>query len=259
MGGVLIKSIDLHPCAIAGCRSAIAAAVLALIARRMHFPRSPAALGTAICVTATVFLYVASTKLTTAANAILLQYTAPVYVAILSSRVLGEKVRRFDWLALALVAVGMGVFFLETVSPAHALGNALALASGLSFAGIAICLRLQKGQSTMDSLVLGHAMTAAIGLPFFLVGPAPSLRDAGLLLILGVVQLGIPYWLFSMAIRRASALEATLIPVLEPILNPIWVALAMAERPSGYAYAGGAIVIGSIVLHGWLRLRLERS
>ena len=263
LGGVLIKSIQLHPLAIAGGRSAIAAVVLWIASPRFRFSWTRAQFIAAIAFAATTLLFVTSTKLTTAANAILLQYTAPVYVAIFSGPLLNEKVRRADWACLAAVAAGMAVFFMESASADRALGNWLAAASGVSFAGIALALRAQKGVSTLESLFFGHCAVAAAGCPFFLFTPPgahPALfRDGALMLALGVFQLGIPYALYGRAIRSVTALEATLIPAMEPVLNPVWVAIFTAEFPSPHAIVGGGIVIASVVGHSALTLKSKPS
>jgi drug/metabolite transporter (DMT)-like permease len=258
-GGVLIKSVPLHPLAIAGIRSAISALVVAIAARRFHFIWTRAQIGAAVCFALTVLAFVAATKLTTAANAILLQYTAPVYVALLSGPLLSEKITRTDIKALIAVMLGMVIFFLEKISPESFLGNGIALASGFSFAGLALCLRMQNGESIFESIFLGHLLTAAVGIPFLAAGPQPSLKDSLLLLILGIFQLGIPYVLYGLAVRKVSALEASMIPVIEPILNPLWVALYTGEIPSVYSFIGGSLVIGAVLWHSFKKLKLNSA
>ncbi len=257
-GGLLIKSIHLHPLAIAGGRSGIAAVVMWIAAKRLRFLFSKAQWAASLCMAATVILFVTATKLTTAANAILLQYTAPIYVALLSGPLLGEKVRARDWITLFFVMCGMVLFFIEDVSGAQLWGNLVAFASGISFAGIAVFMRMQKGVSTLESLWIGHMLAAVIGLPFLLSGPMPGHTDLALLLALGVFQIGIPYVFYGIAIRHVSALEATLVPVIEPILNPIWVALFFGERPTKYAMAGGMIVISAVLIHSLIAARSKR-
>ena len=257
LGGLLIKSIDLHPLAIAGFRSLIAAPVLWAACRRPQFIFTKAQWGAAIFLVITVILFVSSTKLTTAANSILLQYTAPLYVALLSGPVLRERISKWDWLSLFAVLAGMVLFFVDKVSSDHMLGNILALISGVSYGGIVICLRLQKGKSTIESLLLGHLLTAAVGLPFLFMGSMPSQADVGRILILGVVQLGIPYALYAIAIPHVTALESTLITMIEPILNPIWVVLFFGERPSKNALIGGCVVLAAIMVHSFLKRRFK--
>jgi drug/metabolite transporter (DMT)-like permease len=249
MGGILVKSTNLHPIAIAGSRSFIACFVLLLVLKKPRFIWTKAQWGAAVCYCLTVIGFVSATKLTTAASAILLQYTAPVYVALLSGPILKERIVARDWIALSLIFAGLIAFFSESLSPDHMLGNLIALASGVSFAGIAIFLKLQNGKSTLESLLLGNALTAAIGIPFLLAGSLPTSSDISMLLALGILQLGLPYAIYGIAIRHVTALEATLVPVLEPILNPLWVAIFYAEIPGTHALIGGAIVVGAVIWH----------
>lgn len=259
MGGLLIKSVGLHPLAIAGLRSLIGGITLALYQRKFKFTWTKAQWGAAVSFALTVCLFVAATKLTTAANAIFLQYTAPIYVALFSVPILKEKVTRLDWAVLVVIILGMLVFFGEKVSVEHTLGNIIAILSGVAFAGIAICLRLQKGESTFESILLGHGLTALVGIPFLLMGPWPTLSDALTIGVLGVLQLGIPYIFYGMAITHVTALEATLIPVIEPILNPIWVSIFRHEQPSPYALVGGGIVLSAVLVHSVVRSQTKRS
>lgn len=255
IGGVLIKSVELHPLAIAGIRGFIAAGVLALFTRKFEFVWTKAQIFAAVSFAYTTLSFVAATKMTTAANAILLQFTAPIYVALLSGPLLGEKTTRRDVIALAVVLCGMTLFFIEKLSGEHFWGNVIALTSGFSFAGIALGLRMQKGKSTLESLLLGHGLTALIGIPFLMFSPEPTVKDLSILGILGVVQLGIPYILYGIAVRHVTALEASMVPVIEPILNPVWVALVMHEVPSKYSILGGAVVIAAVMWHTAMSVR----
>lgn len=256
MGGLLIKAIALHPLAIASFRSLIAAPVLWMACeRRPKFLNNKVQWFGAICLVGTVMLFVASTKLTTAANSILLQYTAPLYVALLSGPILGERIQKWDLVSLVAIFCGMILFFFDKMSADHLLGNILAAISGISYAGIVICLRLQKGRSTIETLLLGHLLTAACGLPFLLMGALPTTEDVLRILILGVFQLGIPYVLYALAISHVTALESTLVTMIEPVLNPLWVALFLGERPTGNALIGGIIVLLAVLAHTFLKRR----
>lgn len=254
-GGVLIKSIPLHPMAIAGVRSAIAALVLSFIAGRFTFVWTRTQIAASLFFAYSICSFVVATKLTTAANAILLQFTAPIYVALLSGPILNEKITRRDIIALVVMLCGMVVFFLEKISPQYFWGNVVALTSGISFAGMAVCLKRQKSVSIFESLFIGHIVAAIIGIPFLLAGPWPTLQDMGILFVLGVVQLGIPYALYGIAIRYVTALEVSLVPGIEPILNPTWVAIFMGEIPSRFSFVGGSIVIGAVLWHSLGTLR----
>jgi drug/metabolite transporter (DMT)-like permease len=204
----------------------------------------------------TVTLFVVANKLTTAANAILLQYTAPVYVALFGAWFLGERPRRADWLTLAVVLGGMVLFFLEDLTAENLWGNVAALGSGMGFAWMALFLRKQKEGSTSESVILGNLLAALIGLPFIVSAP-PHPGDVLELLLLGVVQVGLPYALFARAIRGVTALESMLIPTVEPVLNPLWVLLLIGEVPGPLPLIGGAVILGAVTLRGLLPV-LER-
>jgi drug/metabolite transporter (DMT)-like permease len=258
MGGVFIKSVDWNPLAIAGARSAIAAVFLALALGRPRIRLSWPLIGAAVSTAATMLLFVSATRLTTAANAVVLQYLAPIHVALLAPRFLGEPTRRSDWAALALAVVGMTLFFWDDVSPDGQLGILLALASSLTFAGIPLCLRKlgDRGGQT-EAVLLGNAILAVGCLPFYFQGPPPDMAGVGGLLALGIVQTGLAYFIYTKAIRHVRALEGMLIPVIEPIFNPVWVFLFIGEKPSGMAMIGGLIVLGAATMQGVLAARCK--
>jgi drug/metabolite transporter (DMT)-like permease len=189
--------------------------------------------------------------MTTAANAILLQYTAPIYVALLGAWLLKEKTKPRDWVAIALTLGGMALFFMEGLDMSGLLGNVFSLLSGVSFAFFAVFMRMQKDGSPLESVLLGNLLTAVIGLPFLFSG-VPHRTGWLSLVLLGVFQLGLPYIFYAKAVKRLTALEVILIPVLEPILNPVWVFLMIGEVPGTLALVGGAIVL--IVITAWCLL-----
>ena len=257
--GVLIKAIRWNPMAIAGTRSAITAAVLLAFVRRRNFTWSAAQLGGAVAYAGTVVLFVVATKLTTAHNAILLQYTAPIHIALFGPWFLNERAHWFDWLVIALLLGGMVLFFLDKLAATGTWGNLLAIASGVSFGWMTLFLRKQKAASPLESIFLGNVLAAAVCCPF-IFGSMP--RAGGsvalgwvVLACLGAFQLGVPAVLYSIAIKRVTALEAMLIPAAEAILNPIWVACFHPERPGRWALAGGAIVLGAVVARAILTAR----
>jgi drug/metabolite transporter (DMT)-like permease len=245
LGGLLIKSITWNPLAIAGMRSLIAAALMFAYRRKFTFTWSIAQIGGAVAYAATVILFVSANKLTTAANAILIQYTAPIYVALFGSWFLGEKTEFSDWLTIGVTLGGMALFFLDHLTAGGFWGNILALFSGVAFAGLALFLRKQKDGSTIESLFLGNILTAIIGFPFMLQS-APSGAGWLGLILLGVFQLGLSYILYAEAIKHVTALEAILIPIIEPILNPIWVFLLLDETPGKWALVGGGVVLVAV-------------
>ena len=263
LGGALIKWISWNAMAISGMRSAIAAPLMLTIVRRHHLTFSSDQIWGAICYAGTVIFFVAATRMTTAANAILLQYTAPVYVALFSSMLLGERVSRFDWLIIWAALSGMVLFFMDHLTADGMVGNGLAILSGMFFAGVALFLRKQKEGYPLGSIFLGNVLTALIGLPF-MFSEMPDASSWVALVLLGTVQLGLSYILYSYAIRMVSALDAIMLPIIEPILNPIWVLLVIGEKPGPWAIVGGVVVILSVTMQSLgvgqiLRSRLLRS
>ena len=253
-GGVLIKLIEWNPLAIAGMRSAIAALLIIAVIRKPRFDFSLAQIGGAISFSATVICFVTATKLTTAANAILLQYTAPVYTALFAWRFLGERTSWIDWASIAVVFGGVVLFFLDDLSKGGYAGNILALVAGVAHAWLGLFLRKQKSGSPTESLLLGNMLTALVGLPF-MFGVRLSVLDWTGLSMLGIFQLGISYVLYAYAIRRVRALDAMLIFMIEPILSPIWVFLIVGESPGPWALAGGCIVVAAVTIRSICALK----
>jgi drug/metabolite transporter (DMT)-like permease len=251
LGGVLIKSVTWNPLAIAGMRSGIAALVFLCYLRRPRFTFSPTQIGGAVAYAGTVVLFVVANKLTTAANAIVLQYSAPIYVILLSKPLLHEPPKGRDFLAVGAVFAGMTLFFLGRLEWGSLLGNLAAIGSGVTFALLAIFLRLERNGSPFEAVLLGNVLAAAIGLPF-MRGGFPEAQGILFLLILGVFQIGVAYLFYVEAVKTVTAFEACFIPIIEPILNPVWVFLFLGEAPGRWALLGGGIILLSVV---WWSLR----
>ncbi len=249
-GGLAIKLVDWNPMAITGVRSALAAATLAVLFRgRLKFGFSLVQLGAAVGYAGLLITNVAATKLTTSANAILLAYTAPVYVALLAPWFLREKTRRSDWIFIAVTVAGMTLFFMDKLTPSGLWGNLIAIGTGLSYALFTLCMRAQKSSSPVESVIMGHLLTALCGLPFMFEAMPGAEGWLGLA-YLGILQQGVSLALYSWAIKRLGALEAILVMTLEPIFNPVWVALGYGEMPGAWAMIGGAVVLGAVTLRG---------
>lgn len=260
LAGVLFKHVEWPGLAAGGGRGLIAALFLLAISwRSLRFTWSPLQLAAAVAYAACTILFTLANKLTTAANAILLQYTAPVWIALLGAWFLGERATCADWLTIAAVFGGLALFFYEGLQLNSVPGLLVALVSGVAFAVMTLLMRKQKDTSALESIILGNLIGFAIGLPA--LWSAPPLPATGwvALGLLGVVQLGLAYFFYAKAIRHVTALEAVLIPVLEPLLNPLWVLLAVGEKPSAYAMAGGALVLGAVTLRAFAGLRAMRA
>ena len=247
LAGVLFKLVDWPPLAAAGGRGLVSALFLiAVTGRRLRFTWSPLQLGTALVYAGCTTLFAIANKMTTAANAILLQYTAPVWIALFGAWLLNERATRADWLTIAASFAGMALFLYEGLQLNNLAGILVALASGIFFAAMIMLLRKQKDGSPIESIILGNLLGFVISLPVMWTAGVPPTGSIVALVVLGVVQLGIPYLLYARAIPHVTALEAVLLPVIEPILNPVWVMLFIGERPSPLSLLGGVIVVGAV-------------
>ena len=279
-GGVGVKVAVAQPLVIAGLRSAFAltfmAIVLGVMLRRdgggagvvTTLLRRPLVWAAAASYALMVVCFVLAARRTTAANAIFIQYTGPVYVALLGGPLLGERVSRRDLGVVAACLVGMGLTFGGELGGGRAEGNALAVLSSFGFAGLPLLLRLDQKKllATKDdaaarvaahaplvAMSLGNAVAAAVALPAILahpVGGETAPRTYLVLVALGVLQIGLPYVLYASAVRRLRALESSLLATIEPVLSPVWVVLATGERPSALAMAGGAIIVLAVAAQG---------
>jgi drug/metabolite transporter (DMT)-like permease len=252
--GLFIKLIDWHPVVIAGSRSFLAVFFL-LAARMISRPRKGAAAGRnrhiiagGLAYAATMLSFVIANKLTASANAILLQYTAPIWASILGWLLIREKPRWEHWGALALVMEGLALFFREGLAGGAFLGDSIALLSGLFFGANSVFLRMQKDGNPADSLLLAHIVCAAVSVPFVFIHP-PALNPAGIaaIVFMGIIQIGLASLLFSFGIKRVRALEAMLIAMIEPVLNPLWVLAITGEKPSASALLGGSVIIAAVL------------
>ena len=208
--------------------------------------------------TITVVLFVVATKLTTAANAIFLQYTAPIYIALLSPWLLRERVSRLDWILIGVAFGGIALFFCDGLSLAGVWGVVAALASGFSYAWLTMLMRREKSASPEAAVFIGNLMTVLVAAPA-MWAPVNLGHNWPWLLALGVVQLTIPYLLYARAIRHVRALDASIVSMIEPILNPIWVMFAVGEHPAQWSIVGGCIVLGTSLLRSILASRESES
>ncbi len=253
-GGILIKLVSWDPFAIAGTRSLIAFLTMFILLGKPKFTFSFDQVMTAVSYSATMILFVLANKMTTAANAILLQYTEPIFIVILGKWLLpGEKTGIADWLVIAGVLGGMFLFFMDGISFAANFGNVLAVLSGVTFGLTAIFGRRQKDVRGSDSFMLAHLITFAVAIPFIAMAGVPSGSSLLGLGLLGVFQIGIPSILYARGLAGVPAISASFITMLEPVLNPVWVALFLREYPSPRAIAGGVIILACVTLRTVLK------
>jgi drug/metabolite transporter (DMT)-like permease len=245
IAGLFIKEIDWNPIAIAGIRSLIASIVIFFYLKQpkihLSFPQIAASVANA----ATMLLFVSANKTTTAANAILLQYFAPVLTVFIGAILLKERARAEHFAALPLVAAGMILMFFDELSSGKLFGNVLAIMSAITFSFYFVFMRMQKDGSPLESILLSHWLTAGICIiiSIFLPVPQITLKSLGAIAVLGIVQIGLSAILFSVAIKRISAVQANLIAVIEPVFNPVLVFLAIGESPGTNTLIGGGIIV----------------
>ena len=243
-GGVGIKALADPPLKVAFYRSAFAAAALFLILRPRVRRWSPAFLAALATYAACLISFVVATKWTTAANAIFLQYAGVVWVLLLSPVVVGEPLRASDAATVAVALGGMALFFVGRFGPGG-LGDLMALASSFFFAGLVLSLK-REGEGAEAAVTWGNVLAVLALFPFVFRDLSLSSASAAILAFLGVVQLACAYVLFVRGLKHVTATQASLIGMVEPVANPIWVFLFVGERPSVFALAGGAVVLGAI-------------
>lgn len=245
--GVLIKTMDWQPIAILSARSLFASLVFLFYLRRLPTRFNRWQLLAAGASTLTQFLFITSLQLTTAANAIFLQYTAPIYVVLLGYWLLREKPSRTDYVSMAIIFLGLLFFFGDQLSTDGLYGNLLAIVSGVTSAVMMVSFRAQKDGAPEESFLLGSLVTAIIGVPFMLQ-ETWTVNNALVIAFLGIFQIGLAFIFFTKAIKHIPALEANLVGTLEVILNPVWVFLFLGESMGIYALIGGLIVLGGVIL-----------
>ena len=262
-GGLFIKATHLSPLEVSFGRSFLAAITIIIFTHSEGFGLNRISAITSVLYAALLILFVVATKLTTAANAIFLQYTAPVYVLILEPIFYKEKFRARDFVTVAACVAGMSLFFVGKLRPQDVSGNLFALASGLCFALFFLLLRHSKARQVnrAASAIYGNLIVVVLCAPAFFgaMRGGISPEDYARLAYLGIVQIGFAYLLFTLAMARGlRSLDAGIIGYVEPVLNPIWVFLFLGERPSGWAIIGGAIIITSVIVHMLLEARAKR-
>ena len=262
LGGVFIKITDAHPLVISCVRSFTATlCMLAYLKGKPRFVFTRAQCIGALCFAATVTSFVLANKLTTSANAILLQYSSPIFTALLGWLVMREALHWYDYISMAGVSVGLVFLFSGSIGFGSLAGNIIAVFSGLFFGSFMVCIKLHKTGSQIETIILGNILAVIIGIPFLFIYPF-ELSAMLPVVFLGAFQIALPYILFAIASERASTLDLALIPIIEPLLNPVWVFLVTGEQPAALTYVGGAILLGVISLRSIIMLnanRLRRS
>ena len=266
-GGAAIKMSVLTSWQVACLRSGIATLVLAVAWPLGRTGWTRRTLVVAITYATCVVSFVSATKLTTAANAIYIQSTAPLYILLAAPLVLREPIRRHDYAIVALIAAGLLAFFVSADAPQASApnplaGNGLAVLSGLSYAGMLIGFRWMQtpgpGQADPATVIVaGNLLAALVCAPLAWPLPAMGVIDWSVVGFLGVVQIGIAYVLVTRGVKHVSAFESSLILLLEPALNPVWTWATLGETPSALAVLGGLLILSATVAKSWLDMRVR--
>lgn len=251
LGGIFIKLISWNPFLIAGVRSGISGSIMALYmaATHMRFKLNRYSLLAGMGLGCSATLFTIANKLTTAANAIVLQYTAPIFILLISAVFFKEKMQKQDILVVCITMGGMVLFFLDQLSPGNLLGNILGILAGVTLGQMFVMVGRggDDDATRMSGILIAHMITLMIGVP---VGLPQTEEVAAIeilyVIILGVFQLGIPYVLYGIASRDCPPLACSLIGMLEPLLNPVWVAIFIGEVPGPFALAGAVIIIATV-------------
>ncbi|HEU4828268.1 MAG TPA: DMT family transporter [Gemmatimonadales bacterium] len=267
-GGAAIKATTLTAWQVAGFRSGVAALALFLLLPESRRGWSWRTLLVGIAYAATLMLFVVANKLTTSANTIFLQSTSPLYILILSPLLLREPIRARDVVFMGAVGLGLALFFVEreaplATAPDPVLGNMLAAVSGITWAFTVIGLRWlgthgEQG-TAFPAMVSGNLTVLLVALPLALPVVSSTPTDWVVIAFLGLFQIGFAYMMLARGIRHVSALEASVLLLVEPALNPLWSWIVHAEAPSAWALAGAAVIFGATTLRTWYESRLAAA
>jgi drug/metabolite transporter (DMT)-like permease len=246
--GLLIKLLPWNPMAIASLRSLFAVLTMLIYMRKKIIINKRTVFG-ALPLTIGMCLFIMANKLTTAANAIMLEYTSPVLTLVISAILTHSRIKKREILVVTIAMVGIALFFVEKASAGGMLGNILALVAGMSYA-VMYYFNATYGKEAMHSMVLGHIFCFLIGLPFVFTEQLQiTWVSAGTIVLMGVFQLGIPSILFASLMKHTTPFKGVIITMIEPLINPVWVLIFAGEVPSVLAVIGGLIVIAAIVIN----------
>lgn len=262
-GGLFIKLTSLDAYQVTFFRSLLAGITVLLITRKAGIRIDAFGIMCTVIYATLLFLFVWATKQTTAANAIFLQYTAPIYILILAPFLIGEKFRFADLATVALCLAGMSLFFVGDLSIGDYQGNLAALGSGV-FLGLYIMLLKHPRAEAMNpviTVIYGNFLLALLTLPSGITAlPVMTITDIAAVTFLGIFQIGIAYILFIKGVKGGTRpLDASIIGFIEPLLNPVWVFLFVGERPSNWALLGGTIIIATVAIHTLIQYRRKSS
>lgn len=261
IGGLFIKLLPQDAFTILFYRSLYAGLIFILIFGKKLFIFNKLSIISSMFYAPLLIAFVTSTKLTTAANAIFLQYTAPAFVLLLEPYFLRTKLKRINIFTVIVCFIGMALFFVDQLStPDNWLGIWLALLSGLILTGLLITQKMNKAEYQPGAVFLGNILVCLVTLPWFFDAPLPTMSENSYLMILGFGQLGLGFALFLYGQKHLPAIESSLIAMLEPILNPVWVFIGYGEYPGNWAVLGGIVIIAALVFRlYWIEIREKQN
>ena len=251
IAGIFMKLIPWNGFAMAGMRSLIAGLTFAvyMVITRRRFIINTKTLLSGVLTGCVYTCFAVSNKLTTAANAIVLQFTSPVFIVIFSAIIFRQRIKKNDMYVVIATLIGIALFFFDQLKPGYILGNFVAIAAGMFMAGMFMAVGNLEGDARFSAIFIGQMFTFLVGLPFIITTkPEFTLTATLSIIILGVFQLGISYILYVHASKYCPPLACCLLGALEPLLNPVWVFLFDGERPGIFALVGAVIVVVSITV-----------
>ena len=250
LGGLFFQFIPWNALSIIGLRALFAAIVFAIFRKSVKLKLTKGNILAAMFLSATTMLFVFANQLTTAAAAVMLQFTSPIFILLIQFAFYKKKPRISEILAVIMAILGMLLFFADELDEGHLLGNILAIISGLTFACIFVCNQ-RKDTQPEQSVMLGFLINAVLWTPFALFDSniTAAIVPWVFIIAMGAVQVGLAYVFFTIGIKHTPALLASLIVALEPVLNPIWVAMFTPERPGRFAILGGIVIVTTVVAY----------
>jgi len=251
-GGLFIKLISLSAMELSFFRCSIAAVTFAVIFKKRILLFNKLSIINSIFYAVVLITFVIATKTTTAANAIFLQATAPIYVLIFEPLFNKSRYERINIITVGVCILGMILFFVGKLEPGHLEGNFVALISGITFAALFLGMKQNAPQYQQSSIFWGNILVAMICIPFLLSMEAISISDLWMVSFLGVFQIAVAYAFFASGLKRILAVEASIISMVEPVFNPVWVFLGYGEVPTLTAIIGGLIILGAIIVRSFI-------
>lgn len=251
IAGIFIKLLPWSGFAVASLRSLIAGLTMAVYMRAKHISLviNRKTLLAGFFAGMTFICFVVSNKLTTAANAIVLQFTSPVFVLIYSALFFKQNIKGSDVITVICTLLGVGLCFLDGMKSGFFIGNLISVMAGMFMAGMYVSIGNVEGNEKISAAFIGQLFTAVVTMPWvFITKPEFTKTTIVCILILGVFQLGISYILYTESSKYCPPLACCLLGVIEPLLNPVWVMIFDGEKPGVIAFIGGIIVISTVTI-----------